>query len=46
MYIDQATLRPYLDEGLITEQRHPQAEYIRIYNYTGFAPKVLLSHRL
>ena len=34
MYIDQVTLRPYLDAGLITEQRHPQADYLRVYNYT------------
>ena len=34
MYFDQATLRPYLEQGLITEQRHPHAEYLRVYNYT------------
>ena len=34
MYFDQATLRPYLEQGLITEQRHPLDENIRIYNYT------------
>ena len=34
MYFDQATLRPYLEQGLISEQRHPLDENIRIYNYT------------
>ena len=34
MYFDQTTLRRYLEQGLITEQRHPLHENIRIYNYT------------
>ena len=34
MYIDQGTLSRYLEQGLITEQRHPLDENIRIYNYT------------
>ena len=34
MYIDQATLRPYVEAGLLSEQRHPQADSLRVYNYT------------
>ena len=34
MYFDQAALRPYLEQGLITEQQHPLDKNIRIYNYT------------
>src|SRR3990167_7052542 len=34
MYLPQDVLRPYIDEGLIAEQRHPLDANVRIYNYT------------
>jgi len=35
MYIPQETLHAYIAEGLLTEQRHPDADHLRIYNYTA-----------
>ena len=34
MYLPQGVLRPYIDEGLIAEQRHPLDANVRMYNYT------------
>jgi RNA ligase len=34
MYIPQETLHAYIAEGLLTEQRHPDADHLCIYNYT------------
>jgi RNA ligase len=34
MYLPYTVLQPYLDDGLISEQIHPDAAHIRIYNYT------------
>lgn len=34
MYFSPETLQPYLDAGLVSEQRHPLAPHLRIYNYT------------
>ena len=34
MYIPDAILQPYIVQGLISEQRHPFNDALRIYNYT------------
>ena len=34
-YLDTATLQPYLDARLLTQQRHPQYPHLQIWNYTA-----------